>query len=176
MPLFEGQSAPIGSFMYNGVRYEARDVEWYFMDNHREKDGDQFFWWADWHKALGINQEIDKFEAQTMWELVSGKIESGYRDKVFFDVLHSNIYGSVAIDRNREYVFFSVVFDNGNTIKNKLLRKVIVFTKTEDGVDRADSGWQEILLPTDAVYVKDDGNKYKAIESAYTAWFPVCLV
>ncbi len=99
MPLFN-DGMPYGDFDYEGQTLNAADIDWYFLPGHREKDGDQFFWWADWHKAVGEHNAIDAREAELMWGIVIGNINSGLvQEPATNGVAVAPFSGSAAKDR-----------------------------------------------------------------------------
>ena len=56
MPLFNNGVPRHDIITIEGVQYDAFDVDWYLINAaQREADGDSFFWWPDWLKAVGVD-------------------------------------------------------------------------------------------------------------------------
>lgn len=153
MPLFSGNADPYGTFQQNDKTYDAKVVDWYYLPTHREADGDEFFWWADWHKAVGVNTEQDADEARIMW---ATNYDGNSTRNISSQVSTNAFTGSVAIDTNSN-IFLSGVFgkDGGLTI-NKLVI---------DGVEKE--------IPSETLRIKQNDGSYADEESTHDIYFPI---
>lgn len=118
MPLFNGGDPRDHNITIDGTTYNPAEVDWYYLPSHYLADGDQLFWWADWHKAVGIHNEIDAEEAVRMADSFT---HSG--DRTSSNGIYTQDFtGAAAQDANGN-VFFSAAFDvqSGKIVVNKLL-------------------------------------------------------
>lgn len=109
MPLFNS-GEPYGKFFQNSKEYDAAIVDWYYLPTHRAADGDEFFWWADWHKQVGDYKNIEAREAKTMWELMTSQIASPYTTSPDDNTLHTKTFlGSVVFDtKSNSFVSYTL--------------------------------------------------------------------
>ena len=126
MPLFAQGSEPRAgeTFTINGRVYDAAQVDWYYPPDHEESDGDQFFWWSDWLKAVGMNDQLDVWEAEKMYGINGGQDTKGVPRTSPDGVITSDFMGSAARDVNGNE-FFSAQFNitNGQFKVGKLVIK-----------------------------------------------------
>jgi hypothetical protein len=122
MPLFNGGVPRHDMITIGGVTYDAFDVDWYYIDEaRRTADGDSFFWWADWHKAVGVNNAIDADEARKLADSYLGLV-TPVKIPSSNGVITSDFMGSAAVDKDNN-LFFSTSFDtqSGKIVLSKLV-------------------------------------------------------
>lgn len=166
MPLFNGGSpSSEPRITIDAVEYNPASVDWYYLLDHYLADGDQFFWWADWHKAVGVYNEIDAEEAIRMADIFTPEGER----QSSAGVVSEDFMGSVAVDAQQNK-FFSATFDvsTGTIALNRLIMGgVETPIPTEKIRDRIMAG---------DVQSKDaEGNLLWTDEkdSAHTTYFPI---
>lgn len=155
MPVFDSGDPRARNFKFNNVTYNAGDVDWYYIPTHREADGDMFFWWADWHKAVGKNHTIDSDEAKQMWSLNHSDIPNGQEITSDNGIVQSTFTGSVAVSRNND-IFLSASFNKGKLVLSKL-----------------QIAGETVAIPQEEISELQPNGSYTKKQSEYNTWYPV---
>jgi hypothetical protein len=119
MPLFDSGNPRNTFFTINGVEYNAAVVEWYYIPSHLGGDGNSFFWWPDWLKAVGINNGNDANTVSKMIQQRYGYVPQPYTFDTSNGIAIKDFMGSAAIGRYNTF-FMSASFDAGAIKINKL--------------------------------------------------------
>lgn len=140
MPLFNSGAPGHDIINIDGAQYDAFDVDWYFLLNHKDADGDQFFWWPDWLKAVGVNNEIDFEEVVRLASSYAGQLTTPIDLVSDNGTVTTDFLGSAAVDKDGS-IFFSASFDGGSL---KLNRLVVGGTETSIPTDVETDAWYPI--------------------------------
>jgi len=126
MPLFNSGDPRKGfKFTIDGIEYDAGEVDWYYINaEQREADGDQFFWWADWNKAVGVNNEVDVDETKSMAATQSGMLKTPATVSSSNGVITKLFKGAAAVEKN-DNIFLSMSVDIPE-MESMLISKLIV--------------------------------------------------
>ena len=157
MPLFNGGVPRHNMITIEGVTYDAFDVDWYFIDAaRRAADGDSFFWWADWHKAVGVNNEIDAAETRKLADSYLGLITPA-TFATSSGVITKDFTGSAAVDKDNNQ-FFSASFDIPSG-------KIVLSRLVVAGV--------ETPIPQEKFQVEQPDGTFKEEDSQHDIYYPV---
>lgn len=159
MPLFGPGANPLPfKFTMNGVEYDASEVDWYLINEGRRiSDGNQYFWWADWHKAVGTNLEIDAAETarlsnNVLYGITSQVAQSGN------GIITKNFMGSAAIDKD-DNRFYSMAITPAIGVPVKINKLVV--------------GGAEIEIPKEKIKVEQPDGSFAEQDSEHTCYFPI---
>lgn len=173
MPAFTDGSPFERPFNFGGTTYSnAADVDWYYLPNHVSADGDMFFWWADWHKSVGVNNELDATAATKINDFGIAAENDNFLNSGN-GVAIKDFMGSAVLDKDKN-IFLSAALDvvSGQVV---LVSKLIV-----DG--------QKVEIPKEQIRDRVmDGGKQKMgkdgnpvwtdpKDSEYDLWYPIAPI
>ena len=115
MPDWHGGNPRHSIFVLDGVQYDAYDVDWYDTFLNWQTDGDRFFWYPAWLRAVPVNTELDEYEASKIYDTFHG-LTTPDVTQAPSAVVSDTFTGASA--HNQGHIFFSAKFD---TINNAVI-------------------------------------------------------